>query len=313
MPGKSKTAGLKFKKLRGLIAAPHTPFAASGDVNLAEIRKQAELLVRHGVVGAYVCGTTGEGVSCTVAERQAVLEEWVRRSRGRLSLIAHVGALSIRDAQALAAHARAAGADATSVVPANFFKPGSVAGLVDYLSAIAACAPDLPFYYYHTTMSGVVLPMVPFLEAAGEKIPNLAGIKWNHPDLYEYQNCLRACGGRYDIVWGVDEFLAGAIALGARAAIGSTYNYAAPLYRKIWKDVEAGRLREARAGMAKVCQIVDILVQYGGVAAGKAMMSIHGIEAGDPRPPLRALSAAEKSDVVLRLKVILAGDVPFGE
>ncbi len=313
MPVKSKTTGWKLKKLRGLIAAPHTPFASNGDIALGQIRRQAELLVQHGVAGAYVCGTTGEGVSCTVAERQAVLEEWVRRSRGRLFLIAHVGALSIRDAQTLAGHAQAAGADAISVVPANFFKPGSVAGLIDYLSPIAACAPRLPFYYYHTTMSGVTLPMVPFLEGAGEKIPNLAGIKWNNPDLYEYQNCLRARGGRYDIVWGVDEFLAGAIALGARAAIGSTYNYAAPLYRKIWKNVEAGRLKEARAGMAKVCRIVDILVQYGGVAAGKAMMAIHNIDAGDPRPPLRALSAAEKSDVVVRLKAILAGDVPFQE
>lgn len=311
MPVKGKTVGLKFKKLNGLIAAPHTPFAPNGDVNGGEIRKQAELLVKHGVGGAYVCGTTGEGVSCTVAERQAVLEEWVKRSRGRLFLIAHVGALSIRDAQTLAAHAQAAGADATSVVPASFFKPGSVAGLVDYLNRIAACAPRLPFYYYHTTMSGVALPMVPFLEAAGEKIPNLAGIKWNNPALYEYQNCLRACGGKYDIVWGVDEFLAGAIALGARAAIGSTYNYAAPLYQKIWKDVEAGRLSEAQAGMAKVCRIVDILVQYGGVAAGKAMMAIHGIDAGAPRPPLRARSGAEKSNIVARLKGIIAGDVPF--
>jgi N-acetylneuraminate lyase len=313
MTNHAKTAVPKIKKLRGLIAAPHTPFAPNGDVALGPIRRQADLLVKHGVVGAYVCGTTGEGVSCTVVERQAVLEEWVARSRGRLFLIAHVGALSIRDAQALAGHAQAAGADATSVVPASFFKPGSVAGLVDYLGPIAACAPRLPFYYYHTTMSGVALPMVPFLEAAGAKIPNLAGIKWNNPDLYEYQNCLRACGGRYDIVWGVDEFLAGAVALGARAAIGSTYNYAAPLYRKIWKSVEAGRLQEARAGMAKVCRIVDILVQYGGVAAGKAMMAIHGIDAGDPRPPIRPLSAAEKSDVVARLRAIIAGDVTFRE
>ena len=28
-----------------------------------------------GVIGAYVCGTTGEGVSCTVAERKTVVEE----------------------------------------------------------------------------------------------------------------------------------------------------------------------------------------------------------------------------------------------
>jgi N-acetylneuraminate lyase len=305
-PKTTKTAALKFKKLSGLIAAPHTPFDQAGNVNLKLIKKQAELLVKNGVTGAYVSGSTGEGISCSVAERKAVMAEWVKQAKGRLFIIVHVGALSIRDAQELAAHAQKVGANATSIVPANFFKPGSIETLVEYINAIASHAPKLPFYYYHTVMSGVSLPMVKFLEAADGKIPNLAGIKFNNPDLYEYQNCMRACGGKYDITWGVDEFLAGAVALGAKSAIGSTYNYAAPLYTKIWADVEKGNLKSAQAGMTKVCQIVDILVQYGGIAAGKAMMAIHDIDAGDVRLPLKPLTAAQKKDITTRLKAILS-------
>ena len=295
----------KYKKLQGLIAAPHTPFAKNGDVNLKEIPKQAALLIKNGVTGAYICGTTGEGISCSVAERKAVAEAWVKAAKGKLFIIVHVGALSIRDAQELAAHAQKVGADATSIVPANFFKPGSVDTLVEYLNAIVSKAPKLPFYYYHTTMSGVALPMVKFLEAADGKIPNLAGIKFNNPDLYEFQNCQRACGGKFDITWGVDEFYAGAVALGATSAIGSTYNYAAPLYHKIRAAVEKGDLKKAQGEMTKVCKIVDILVQYGGVAGGKAMMAIHGIDAGDVRLPLKPLTAEQKKDIVSRVKVIL--------
>ena len=293
-------------RLTGLIAAPYTPFDRHGDVNLPVIREQADLLVKSRVRGAYVSGTTGEGVSCTVAERKAVMDEWVRRGRGRLLIIVHVGALSVRDSQDLAAHAQHIGADAISIIPPNYFKPASIEALVAHINAVVSAAPRLPFYYYHTTMSGVDLPMARFLEAADGKIPTLAGIKFNSPDLYEYQNCLRACGGRYDIAWGVDEFLAGAIALGAKSAVGSTYNYAAPLYYRIWKDVDAGRLAAAQAGMAKVCRIVDILGQYGGIAAGKAMMALHGIDVGDPRPPLRALPVGEKADIVRRLRDILS-------
>jgi N-acetylneuraminate lyase len=293
------------RRLTGLIAAPHTPFDRRGDVNLAVVRQQADLLARDRVRGAYVSGTTGEGVSCTVDERKAVMEEWVRRGKGRLLIIAHVGALSIRDSQELAAHAQRIGADAISIVPPNYFKPASIDALVALINAVVSAAPALPFYYYHTTMSGVDLPMAKFLEAADGRIPTLAGIKFNSHDLYEYQNCLRACGGRYDIAWGVDESLAGAIALGARSAVGSTYNYAAPLYHQIWKDVDAGRLADAQAGMAKACRIVDVLGQYGGVAAGKAMMAIHGIDVGDPRPPLRALTIGERADIVRRLRDIL--------
>jgi N-acetylneuraminate lyase len=302
---KKTIAASKFKKLQGLIAAPHTPFGKDGELNLKLIPRQAALLIKNGVTGAYICGSTGEGISCSVAERKAVAAAWVKHAKGKLFLIVHVGALSLRDAQELAAHAQEIGADATSVVPANFFKPGSVDVLVDYLNAIAAKAPKLPFYYYHTTMSGVSLPMVKFLEAADGKIPNLAGIKFNHPDLYEFQNCLRACGGKYDITWGIDEFYAGAIALGATSAIGSTYNYAAPLYHTIRAAVQKGDLKTAQAEMVKVCKIVDILVQYGGIATGKAMMAIHGIDAGDVRLPLKALSAEQKKDIVTRTKAIL--------
>ena len=70
----------------------------------------------------------------------------------------------------------------------------TVDALVNYIAAIASHAPGLPFYYYHTSMSGVALPMVKFLEAAERRLPTLAGIKFNSPDLYEFQNCQRACG-----------------------------------------------------------------------------------------------------------------------
>lgn len=49
-----------MKKLSGLIAAPHTPFAADGSVNYPVIDKIAEHLIATGVTGAYVLGTTGE-------------------------------------------------------------------------------------------------------------------------------------------------------------------------------------------------------------------------------------------------------------
>jgi N-acetylneuraminate lyase len=307
MPRNANATSAKagIKRLTGLIAAPYTPFDRRGDVNLTVVREQADLLVKSRVRGAYVSGTTGEGVSCTVAERKAVMEEWVRLGRGRLLVIVHVGALSVRDSQELAAHAQRIGAGAISIVAPNFFTPASIDALIAHINAVVSAAPATPFYYYHTTMSGVDLPMSKFLEAADGRIQTLAGIKFNSPDLYEYQNCLRACGGKYDIAWGIDEFLAGAVALGARSAVGSTYNYAAPLYHRIWKDVEAGRLLDAQAGMAKVCRIVDILGHYGGIAAGKAMMAVHGIDVGDPRPPLRALAVGEKADVVRRLRDIL--------
>jgi len=293
-----------MKKLQGLIAAAHTPFNADGSVNYSLIRKQAETLIRQKVTGVYVCGTTGEGVCTSVEEREAVMDEWVKCAKGKLFLIAHIGALAMPDVQELGAHAVQCGMDATSIVPPNFFRPGSIDALIAYINEALKTSSQLPFYYYHTNMSGVNFDMEKFLLAADGKIKNLAGIKFNYPDLYMYQRCLRCLGGKYDITWGIDEWFAGAVALGAKSAIGSTYNYSAGIYYKLWDAVRKGDLKAAERGMKKVCDIVDILVQYGGVAAGKAMMAVWGLDMGGVRLPNVSLDARQKADCVARLKKI---------
>ena len=295
---------MKIKKLEGLIAAAHTGFNADGSVNLDVIPKQAKMLIRQKVTGVYVSGTTGEGICCSVAERKAVMDAWVKAAKGKLFLIAHIGALALPDVQELGAYAVKVGMDATSIVPPNFFKPGSVEMLVAYLKEALKTSTKLPFYYYHTGMSGVNFDMQTFLEKADGVIKNLAGVKFNSPDLYMYQRCLRCLGGKYDITYGVDEFFAGAVALGAKSAIGSTYNYAAGIYYKIWDAVKKGDLKTSEKHMKRVCDIVDILVQYGGVAAGKVMCKMWGVDLGDVRLPNKTISAEGKADIMKRIKKI---------
>ena len=291
-------------KLKGLIAAAHTGFNPDGSVNLAVIADQAKMLLRQKVTGVYISGTTGEGICCSLAERKAVFDEWARVAKGRLFLIAHIGALALPDVQELGAYAVKAGMDATSIVPPNFFKPGSVDALIAYLKEALKTSRKLPFYYYHTSMSGVNFDMQTFLEKADGKIKNLAGIKFNYPDLYMYQRCLRACGGKYDITWGIDEWFAGAVALGAQSAIGSTYNYSAGIYYKIWDAVKKGDFKTVEKNMKRVCDIVDILVQYGGVAGGKVMCKMWGVDLGDVRRPNKTIDAAGKADILKRIKKI---------
>ena len=274
---------MKLKKLEGLIAAAHTAFNADGSVNYDVIPKQAAMLIKQKVTGVYVSGTTGEGVHCSTEERKRVMDAWVKAAKGKLFLIAHVGSLSLPDTQELAKYAQEVGMDATSIVPPCFFRPGSIQGLIDYINEALKYAQKLPFYYYHTSMSGVTFDMEAFLKAADGKIKNLAGIKFNYPDLYMYQRCIRACGGKYDITWGIDEWFAGA---------------------KIWDAVKKGDLKTSEKYMKKVCDIVDILVEFGGVAAGKAMCAVHGVDLGTVRVPLKALTDAQKADIVKRLKKI---------
>ncbi len=293
-----------MKKLQGLIAAPHTPFSQNGDVNIAEIPKQADLLSRQGVKGVYICGTTGEGLQLSVDERKAVAEKWVEAATGRLVIIVHTGALSLVDVEELSRHAQEIGADATSVIAPCFFKPGSVDALVDYCAVAAGAAPDLPFYFYNSSMSGVSLDMEQFLKTGSEKIPNLAGIKFNNIDLYVFQQCSNFEGGKFDISWGIDEAYAGALVYGAESAVGSTYNYMAPLFIRMTEAFNRNDLATVRTLSAKVVKLVDLLVEFGGVAAGKTIMAMHGIDCGDPRLPIDALTAEQKQEIIQRVEAL---------
>lgn len=291
-----------MKKLTGLIAAPHTPFDSSGNVNFEEIDKIAKHLINDGVKGIYVCGTTGEGIHCSVEERKAIAERWVSACNNKLDIIVHTGALSIVDTLELTRHADTLDILATSAIGPCFFKPGSVADLVEYCATIAAAAPSKGFYYYHSGMSGVNLNMEEFLIQADKGIPNLSGLKFNSGDLYEYQRCLRACDGKFDVPFGVDEFLPGALAVGAKSAVGSTYNYAAPHFNSIIEAFNKGDHDAVFNKMTNVIELIRVLVEFGGVAAGKIAMELHDINAGDPRLPLMPLSAEQKLTVVEKMR-----------
>ena len=287
----------------GIIAAPHTPFAADGSLSLGVIEKQCQKIIADGVIGAFVCGSTGEGVSLSVAERKAVARRWVDVASGRLKVIVHVGHTSTADAAELAADAQAAGADGISALAPYYFKPTSVGHLLDFLAPVAATAPELPFFYYHIpSMTGAALPMVPLLEQATERIPSFAGLKFTHNDLLQFAACLRFENGRYDIFWGADECMLPALSVGAVGFVGSTYNYSAPLYQKLRAAFAAGDLAEALRLSDTVMDAVRALLQNPGLPSGKAIMEGMGIPVGAPRPPLRPLTTVQAEILVARLR-----------
>lgn len=281
-------------RLTGLIAAPHTPMGADGSINFPIVDDQVSVLAEGGVSAAFICGTTGEGLSLSTEERKQVVEKWVSAASGHLPVIVHVGHTSIAEARQLAAHAQRAGAAAISVMAPCFFKPADVSELLEFCISIAAATPKLPFYFYHLpSMTGVTLSMVEFFQRAADAIPNFAGLKFTHHDLMEYQQCLTLAGESRDVLFGRDEILIAGLAAGARGAIGSTYNYAAPLFHKLIDAFTRGDLPAAREHQARSHRLVEMLRKYGDVPTGKAIMCLMGIDVGPPRSPLARLSAAQ--------------------
>jgi N-acetylneuraminate lyase len=281
-------------RLTGLIAAPHTPFTASDQLNPSVVTAQAALLVESGVAGAFICGSTGEAHSLTIEERMRLTEEWARVAAGRLKLVVHAGHNCRADAVRLAAHAASVGADAIAMLAPSYFKPATVADLIDFCAPVAAAAPGVPFYLYDIpVMTAVSLPTAEFLDRGADRIPTLTGVKYTNGDLVGLQECLAVRGGRFDVVFGYDEMLLAGLVLGVKGAIGSTYNIAAPLYQRLLRAFESGDLAAARRAQLTSVALIRVLQRFGGMRAGKAIMGMLGVECGPVRSPLPPLTPGE--------------------
>jgi N-acetylneuraminate lyase len=292
-------------RFTGLIAAPFTALNADGSLNLDMIEPQSKWLVENKVHGAFICGTTGEGMSLSIDERLQVAEKWMAVAPRQLRVIVHVGHQSVAESRMLAAHAEKIKAYACATIAPTFFRVTNLEQLVDFCAPVASSAPGLPFYYYHMpAMAGADLPMFDFLKVASERIPNLAGIKFTHENLMDYSRCLSFEGGRYNILFGRDEILLAALALGATGAIGSTYNYMAPVYHRVIEAFNAGDLATARQFQSQAIQIIAVMNRHGGLPAGKAMMKMIGYDCGPVRAPLQNPSPEALETLARELKAV---------
>ncbi|MCY1722928.1 dihydrodipicolinate synthase family protein [Prolixibacteraceae bacterium Z1-6] len=294
---------MEIRKLEGLIAAPFTPMKQYGSINPGIIPAYANKLKTDNVKGTFVCGTTGEGTLMTNEERKAVAEKWIGEQTDDFKVIVHVGTTSAKQSKELAEHAQKSGAYATGTMGPVFLRPSGIEELIGFCSEVASGAPDLPFYYYHIpSVSGIDLSMYEFLQKAPSQIPNLAGIKFTHNNFMEMQQCLQLEDGKWDILHGYDEMLLAGLSFGAKGAVGSTYNFMAPIYREIITDFENGDIEAARKKQSKTVKIIEILLKYNGaLVAGKAVMNLVGIDCGTCRNPLRNLTDSETSNLTNEL------------
>jgi N-acetylneuraminate lyase len=286
---------MEQQRLSGLIAAPFTPMHANGDLHLELIPDYHALLLDNGIKGAFICGSTGEGVSLTLHEKMQVAEAWASCNRGQsdFTVMQLVGGTCLADCKELAIQAASVGINAISFLPPFYFKPANVQVLADCCAEVAAAAPDLPFYFYHIpVLTGVRFPMLELLKAVDGRIPNFRGIKYTEEDLMDYLSCLHYAEGKYDILWGRDETFLSALAIGAKGAVGSTYNYAAPLYHRLMDAYATGNLEAAAHIQKQSIDMITLLGKYGGIATGKAFMKLIGMDCGTFRLPVRNMDEA---------------------
>ena len=294
---------IRSTQLTGLTAAAFTPMRNDATPDIDRIPGLVEHLLRDSVSALYVLGSTGEGVSLTLRERQQIATAFVQAAAARLPVVVHVGHNSLQEAQTLARHAQQIGATAISAVPPCYFRPDTTRSLVDCLATITAGAPDLPFYYYHIpAKTGVELDLNDFLRLASRQLPSLVGVKFSDTRLHAVSAC--AYTEKYDFLCGVDEMLLSAWMTGMRGAVGTTYNFAAPLYNRLIACCKQGRMKEARLNQERASTMINVILKTCGRPGFKAVMGLIGQDCGPHRLPHSTATPAQISEMHKALETI---------
>ncbi len=276
-------------KLRsGMYAAQLVPYAADGSVKEKEFAAMVDRNIAvAGMDGLYVGGSTGENFLSDTKSKRRVFEIAAEVARGRVSLIAQVGSLNMREAEELARLSASLGYDAVSAVTPYYYK-FSFAETRAYYIRLAEAA-GLPMLVY----SIPALTGTSFDIEQSRKLyehPLIAGFKYTSGDLFTMERLISAFPDKV-VFSGYDELLLCGRALGAYGAIGSTYNIFGRHARKIWDAVGEGRIADARVLQGALNGAIQELLALGLYQGLKEIISLSGIDVGEPLPPFVPLTA----------------------
>lgn len=277
-----------------LMAAIATPYDADGAVDTGLLSTLVEDYVSRGVEGIYCCGSSGEGLLLSADERTAVVETAVRAAEGRIPVVAHVGALSTREAIELGRRAQRAGASALSMIPPIYYAFGIEAVLDHYRAVLDAV--DLPLIVYNIPQfTGTEFT----LETAGELLGDdrVIGLKQTAHNMYALER-MKAAFPDKAYINGFDEVFVPALAAGARGTIGTTVGLQVELFQAARRLLDAGDLVGAQRVQSRINHVIAELVAIDVFPAAKYLSGRSAGGAGtlgDCRRPFRPLSDAART------------------
>lgn len=294
---------MTLKKFHGIIPAFYACYDDQGNISETRTNAFCDYLFEKGVQGVYVGGSSGECIYQSLDERKAVLSYVANNLKGKMTLIAHVGAPSTRDSIELAKHAATLGYDALSAIPPIYFKlPDSA--VYKYWSDIMEATP-LSFIIYNIPQTtGYTLTTSLFEKLLANK--KVIGVKNSSMPTMDIERFKRVGGKDVVVFNGPDEqYVAGRI-MGADAGIGGTYAVMPELFLQANEFVKAGKFEEAGQIQSDINDIIIALCSLkGAMYAGiKEVLRLRGVNIGSVRAPLEAVAAEDAGPIADIMKLI---------
>lgn len=293
-----------LEKYRGIIPAFYACYDDNGAVSAERTRQFTEYLIKKGVKGLYVGGSSGECIYQNKEERMLILETVMQAAKGKVTVIAHVGCNNTADSAELAAHAESVGADAIASIPPIYFHLPD-RSIAEYWNDISAAAPNTDFIIYNIPqLAGVALSVPLYKEML--KNPRVIGVKNSSMPVQDIQMFKDIKGDDSVIFNGPDEQLVSGLAMGADGGIGGTYAVMPELYLKIKELADAGKISEAADIQYQANRIIYEMCGCRGnlYAVMKEILKEKGLNLGSVRKPLAAVTEEDMPRIETCRKMI---------
>ncbi|MDY0308655.1 MAG: 4-hydroxy-tetrahydrodipicolinate synthase [Castellaniella sp.] len=278
-------------KTEGVLVPIVTPFTTDGRVNVDALRTLVQRFIAAGVAGIVACGTTGEYYALEDDERELVLRTVADATRGRVTAIAGINALSTPQAIRNAHQAESLGYDGLMLATPPYSLPEQ-AGIVQHFRTVAQ-ATSLPIIMYDfPARVGVQIAVDTVVELA--RIPNIVGIKESSGSFNRALALIQANIPDFQIISGSDDMAADFLFWGVRSWISGGANVFPGEQAAMVKAAGDGHWDEVRRLMSSMYPV--ILAMESGDYNQKAKLGCrrHGVEAGPVRLPLVPLSEQDE-------------------
>ena len=287
------------EKFSGVLVPALTPFKADLEPDAARLAKLCRWLLAEGAAGLAIFGTTSEGNSLTVAERNRLIDHLLREGIPAARLMPGTGACALPDAVKMTRHAVASGAGGALVLPPFYYKNQPDDGFFAYFSEIIQRVGDarLRLYLYHFPQMSAAPISLALIERLLKAYPGtIAGLKDSSGD-WEGTKKLIAEFPDLAIFPSSEQRLMEGLALGAAGCISATANIQPGAIARL---IAAHGTAAADGWHQRISAVRSLVETYPLIAALKAIMAR---ETGDKgwlhtRPPVTALPEARGRDLL---------------
>lgn len=246
------SAELTEKPVHGIIPPMATPLAGPDQLDLPGLERLIEHILRGGVHGLFLLGTTGEGPVLSYKVRRELIARTCRQVAGRVPVLVGVTDSAHAEMLQMTECAASSGANAVVVAPPFYFPldQGDLLRLIETLASESV----LPIYLYNQPEL-TKIRFEPETVVKASAIPKVAGIKDSSGDMHYLKKVLDLVKDKPDfkVLVGPEHLLHEALRSGADGGVPGGANIFPELPVRLYEAFRTGN--DSLAGEIQECVV----------------------------------------------------------